>query len=182
MSATTTNRGYTYPQSTDAVVPYTHIQALAEDIDADVEAVANQPYGKIGVNVEETLPDDVEEPINFQVDDYDSHNFHNTSSNNTRVTFSVAGTYRVWATVSIKALTTPVFVSAYYKMNGTTVVEPAASAPGFATVFCLHPDTIIQSNGSDYLELYVRQNSAGSNGLRDSVQYTTKLHWQRIAD
>jgi hypothetical protein len=36
MTATTANRGYVYPQSTDDFRPYEDIQALAEDVDADV--------------------------------------------------------------------------------------------------------------------------------------------------
>lgn len=39
MSANTSNRGYTYPQSTDDFRPYEDIQELAEDVDTDVAAL-----------------------------------------------------------------------------------------------------------------------------------------------
>lgn len=39
MSANTSNRGYTYPQSTDDFRPYEDIQELAEDVDVDVAAL-----------------------------------------------------------------------------------------------------------------------------------------------
>jgi hypothetical protein len=41
MTANTANRGYTYPQSTDDFRPYEDIQELAQDVDVDVQALAD---------------------------------------------------------------------------------------------------------------------------------------------
>jgi hypothetical protein len=46
MSATTGNRGYTYPQSGDDFRPYEDIQALAEAVDSDVEQIDNRLIAK----------------------------------------------------------------------------------------------------------------------------------------
>jgi hypothetical protein len=43
MADTTANRGYAYPEASDGFEPHTHIQALADDVDADM----NTQVGRI---------------------------------------------------------------------------------------------------------------------------------------
>jgi hypothetical protein len=50
----TSNRGYTYPDSTGSVEVWTHFEEMAEDIDADVQGVVDDhltpvPYSGAGV-------------------------------------------------------------------------------------------------------------------------------------
>ncbi len=55
MATTTSNRGHSYPQSSDDFRPYEDIEELAKDVDADVEAMATGVYAHIFNSVAQSI-------------------------------------------------------------------------------------------------------------------------------
>jgi hypothetical protein len=170
-----------YPASTDDVRPHEDIQALAEDVDVDVDALAKHPVGRIVASGTTALPDNTQVAIAFSAaDEIDTHGQHNPASNNTRVTPNLAGYYRFDGTAFFNEQSTPNVLDANFRKNGTTQLAPSGRTPGSS----LHPTTcsttVIQSmNGStDYVELMARQDSGGADTTHSSAQFTSVIEWE----
>ncbi len=185
--ATTANRAYPYPTSTDDVRPHEDIEALADAVDADVDALDKTVAGRLVQQSAQGLADNTLNMIQFGTSSevLDSHNAHSESTNNTRVTPPVAGWYDIRGCVVFAGLTsTAVFSETYLRKNGTTAIEGAGRENGSGAGTGTHSrqcQALVYFNGTtDYVELAARQDSGGAGTTVVSFQYTSTLEWVRV--
>ncbi len=110
---------------------------------------------------------------------FDDENWHDTATNNTRITPTIAGRYRAhfhgtWVGVSPEVI---ILTYSYIRKNGTTVVSRSGglkpytgstSAPMIPSV-----ETYVDMNGTtDYLEAIIEHTSTGA-GTRDTNNSST---------
>lgn len=117
-------------------------------------------------------------PLNQET--YDTHGFHDNTTNPTRLTCQKAGTYIVTGQVSFAANATG-NRDALMRVNGTDYVGQLrlpAAASGSASI----PVTaIVTLNANDYIELCGRQYSGGSLDLYYANSISNYLTMVRIA-
>lgn len=187
MSANTSNRGYTYPQSGDSWSGLTgDLQELAEDIDADVQAIVDRPICQLRqITTGQTVNHNTGTVLLFgsnSIEDYDDRNWHSTSSNTGRVTPDIPGRYKVTVKVVWAATTTITSCSVSVLKNGTSFESSGNHKPnatnnlatfgGMVTVF------VTMNGTTDYIEGYATQFSAGSVSQVTNVTasgYTTVI-------
>lgn len=167
MTATTANRAYPYPQATNNVRPYEHIQQLAEAIDTDVNLLANGGSCRIAQTVANTgITDNTAFGVTFTgTDILDPRGWHNPASNSSRITPDRAGWYDVRGCVVFGGQTDYNNVEAYFRKNGTTAIEGAnmITPSAVASTLCLPVVALVQFNGTtDYLELMGRMDRSGN--------------------
>jgi len=139
-------------------------------VDADLTAGTNtvklnkRPRAKIYKTGNQSLTNNTYEAIVFAAEDFDSHNMHDNSTNNTRITPNKAGLYWLKGQVNFDPNSTG-HRDAKLTKNGTTTIalQHLASISGVETI--VQVAGLIAFNGStDYVELFGRQNSgAGLN-------------------
>lgn len=182
MSSTTSNRGYTYPQSTDDFRPYEDIQTLATNVDADMAAILAK-LNRLGIRlVQQTgqnLTNNTVTAITYGSGSEAFHfnngtSWHSTSSNTSRVIPDVAGWYTCTAHLALAngATSYTQLVSSIAK-NGTrddpqTVMRPDPGTNGSSAAVIAE----IHCNGStDYLEHYGMQISSGTNATNAAANF-----------
>jgi hypothetical protein len=188
MADTTANRAYPYPESTDDVRPYADLQALADALDIDIDAIVDKPVGRLVAQSSESLPDNVAEAINFAAasesgDGFDSHGYHDETTLNGRVVPTKAGIYRFTGRVHISAPTSLVSLTAYLRKNGSTAVEGSGGRglAGTGTAQSAEASAMVPINGSgDFIELMGLQDSAGALNSNASAYLKSSLEWEYI--
>lgn len=182
MTADTPNRGYTYPQSTDNTQIWTHIEALATDVDTDVESIAVRTVEKPLCIVRKSTVTNVANNgavLTWDTEDTDPNGLHSTSSNTSRITPNVAGWYRITATVHWAANATGRRAVAINK-NGATAgygqISPGSSAGTTSTTVT----RTVQANGStDYFEVFAYQDSGAGLNTADTVGTVFEVSFER---
>ena len=144
---------------------------------------STKPIGRLVASGTQALADNTDVAITFSVEDFDTHGFHSTSSNTSRVTPTVSGYYRFWGTVYFASQTTPVVSEARLRKNGSSNLAPAWRAVPSTVAFSASFTLQIDMNGtSDYIEMIGKQDSAGANNTNQSFQFSSVLEWERIRD
>lgn len=182
MTDTTTNRGYTFPQSTDDFRPYEDMQQLAEDVDTDVNAILAK-LSRLGIRlVQQTgqsLGNGSPTPLTYGSSSEIFHfnngtSWHSTSSNTSRVTPDVAGWYTCVGHLAMAngATAYTQLVSSIAK-NGTRDDPQAVTRPDSGTSGSSASVTVdIYCNGTtDYIEHLGTQISSGSNSTNASANF-----------
>lgn len=174
----TTTRGYRYPIGSAAPNVPADLANLASDLDADVDAIAGntsgRPLVRLVQQVAQSLPHNTDTEILFASgsEEIDTHNFHSTASNTSRITPTKAGHYRFTGTVIIPANTTLILLVATIAKNGTPVaprVRQKASTNS-NSAGSTQVSAIQACNGSgDYFELLGLQQNTGSTALNTSA-------------
>lgn len=185
MADTTANRAYPYPETTDDVRPYADIQALAEALDIDIDALVNKPVGRLRQTVTQSgLTDATIFAVTFTTEDFDTHSYHSTSSNTSRVTPTKAGYYRTAGVLCFAGQSDYVGLDAMIRLNGTALQGATRyGPPGNNTTIALPVDAIVPINGSgDYFELAGRADRSGntSTGTTFSSFLGSTLEWEYI--
>lgn len=174
----TTTRGYRYPIGSAAPNVPADMANLASDLDADVGTIADATTGKALVRlvqqVSQSLLHNTDTPILFAAgsEEFDTHNFHNTGANTSRITPTKAGYYRITGTVIITANTSLILLVATIAINGTVVpprvrqkTDTASNSAAATQVTVTQP-----CNGTtDYIELFGLQQNNGSTALSTNV-------------
>ncbi len=114
----------------------------------------------------QSLTSGVQAAISFNAEAYDPQGFHSISVNTTRITPSVAGTYRVFGMIAY-AVNSTGDRTAHVKKNGAALdTMPYGGARATSTSLsagCAFTSGTVSMNGTtDYLELYGIQNSGGA--------------------
>ena len=150
---------------------------------SDVANAIRPPLVRLVATAVQALADNTAVALTFAAEEIDTHGFHSTVTNTSRVTPTVAGYYEVTGTVFFEAQTTPVVSSAWIRKNGTDN-KPAAGrdVPG-AQAFSLHTGaTLISMNGTtDYVELMAQQDSAGADNTNQSIQFSSVLEVKYVS-
>ncbi len=112
-------------------------------------------------------------------EEIDTHGFHNTSSNTSRITPTIAGYYRFHGGIAWTGNTDYTVLQAFLRLSGLTGIPPATRVAGITAssqTQVVQCDAIIACNGStDYVELvgaHVRS-GAGTSATVLSSQFTT---------
>jgi hypothetical protein len=127
----------------------------------------DKPLCKLVQQVAQSIANSTDTALTFGTgsEDFDTHGFHSETTNNTRITPSVAGYYLCYGTffMSPGAYTS---VIATIAKNGTVVpprsrFRPEVTAPNLGT--SVPVSVILAMNGStDYVELFGQQSSGGA--------------------
>ena len=159
---------------------------LASTINDIIRGTLNRPTGRMVASAAQALADNTQVAILFAAEDFDSANFHSTSSNTSRVTPSKAGQYRFTATGFFEAQTATTVVSdVNIRFNGATNLAPGArvGVPPAGQAFSLSCTVLIEMNGTtDYIELIMRQDSAGADNTNQSIQVSSALEWEYVRE
>jgi hypothetical protein len=148
----------------------------AADITSLAALTTAKPLVRLTASGTQSLADNTATAIAFTVEDFDTHGFHDTATNNSRITPSVAGYYRATGGAAFEAQATPVVSQAYIRKNGSSGMATAGrTAPG-TQAFTLITSVIVSLNGStDYVELVMQQDSAGADNTNQSSFLTCSL-------
>lgn len=114
-------------------------------------------------------------------EEIDTHNYHDTTTNPSRITPAKAGRYRVYGCVQVASTGALTILTAYIGKNGVAVQPFKRSKPGAAATTCAQDvQAIVELNGSsDYVELYGNQTSGASLNTQASggVNSTLELEY-----
>lgn len=188
MGATTSNRSYPYPQSTDDVRPYQDIQALAEAVDADVDPFLDPCICHCVQTVVQTgWTSATYTPITFTAEVVDSHGIHDTGSNTARF---IIGTRLGWWKVSgvyvPAANTARTLKRAVLRKNGTEIngsFNGDFEATSSVIVGEESPVIFVEAtNASDYVELCGYMTAASGTlgtAISASAGSSITLEWKR---
>lgn len=179
-------------QLTNISNPYDGLMAVTRDTDALwvydgstwVQPKTNYvPVGSVRQSVAQSLTSGSATAITFTGTEFiDTHNYHNPSSNSSRVTPLIAGYYSVVGTLSVVSAAYTQ-VSAAIGVNGTRIAPQVVLRPDAASSAAqsVQTTTIVSMNGStDYFELYGSQNSSGAQNTNVSAGFESSLQWNYI--
>jgi hypothetical protein len=146
----------------------------ASDISTLEDYTIGKPLVRLTASGTQALADNTQVSIAFSVEDIDTHGFHDTVTNNSRITPNVAGYYRLTGTVFYATQTTPVVSDINIRKNGSSNPAPGDRLVGQVQTFSLSCTVIQSANGTtDYFEIVARQDSAGANNTAQSVQFSS---------
>lgn len=134
---------------------------------ADVADAIRPPLVRLVQQAAQSLTSGVAAAITFGAgsEEIDTHNFHDTVTNNTRITPTKAGYYRLTGQVNIVAGTALVQILGLLRKNGANVDPLMPWRPDAASnaATCAIVTAMVSMNGTtDYVELICQQNSGGA--------------------
>ncbi|MCX5239840.1 hypothetical protein OG824_32025 [Streptomyces prunicolor] len=120
-------------------------------------------------------------PLTLDTEDYDSDNGHSTSTNTSRYTIQVAGTYLLLGTAAIATSATG-NRKLGINVNGANARGGVVQAPGFASnSWCGGVSTSQALSVGDYVELVAWQNSGGALNTSATTGFGPTLMCQWIS-
>lgn len=153
----------------------------AADINAILNATTQKPIGRAVQSVAQALADATFVAITFTTEEYDTGNFHDNSTNTSRVTPTLAGYYQFVGTVSFEGTSTPVAVDVHIRKNGSSSVPGTTRNLGATTILGQQVTATVAMNGTtDYVELMGRQDSAGADNTQVNLPITSVLEWEYV--
>lgn len=148
-------------------------KVIADDLDAVEDYTIRGPIVRLIQQAAQSFTDSTEAAVTFGVgsEDIDTHGFHDTASNTSRITPTVAGYYSLSGVYITVARTDYNTIGAGIGKNGTVAgprarIGPnAVSASRTATV-----NTILSANGTtDYFELFGVQDNVANAAVLTAV-------------
>jgi hypothetical protein len=156
-------------------------EITALDITTLEDYTIRKPVGFMQQAVGQSVPDATLTAITFTTETFDSHGYHDTAVNNSRVTPTLAGYYRFAGAYWSLAQTTPVNLDASIRQNGSSTTPGGIRQLGAATTNSMWAETILAMNGTtDYVELMGFQDSAGAVTSAVSARFTSFFCWEFI--
>jgi hypothetical protein len=117
-------------------------------------------------------------------EEWDSPGFHDTVTNNSRVTPTVAGKYLVHGAVSLAGRSDYSSIEAVIAKNGTAVPPASTIAVGASNTTEVHnASALVSCNGTtDYFEVQARQVNVAAASVNTvvSAQFASVLEWVYI--
>lgn len=158
-------------------------QIVDEDDFAAVQGSSSErPVGRLVASGTQALADNTDVTLTWTTEEFDTHGFHSTVTDPSRVTPNVPGYYRFYASGFFAAQATPNFVEVKIKINGTAIA-PAVRAPGMTTTHGYGCTVLQPMNGTtDYAEVQVKQDSAGADDTAQSIQFSSVFEWEKVRD
>lgn len=158
----------------------------ASDINTIDAATVARPVGRIRQGTAQTgIANTTATAITFTAaDEIDTGGFHNTSTNTSRVTPTVAGLYQVQGGVALGGATDFTVVQAYLARNGSALAPAFRFTPSASAQTLVMPvSAMIECNGSgDYFEIYyiASRSGAGTTSTVVSAQFACVLEWALV--
>lgn len=175
-----TARGYPYPQLTDTVDQLAaYFQNLAEAIDDDVTLVDTRPRVRLVAQSTQSIAHNTATAIQFGVSSevLDTGSWHDTVTNNTRITPDIAGYYEGFGAVALGGRTDYVTQQAWFRTNGSTGVPPASKPPLSATqinstdMIPLATATVFLNGTTDYIEMMTQHTNGAAVAQLTAVSF-----------
>lgn len=132
------------------------------DIDSLRRTADLKPACRLIASAAQSIPDTTNTALLFGAEDIDTHNFHSTSVNTSRITPTVAGIYKFTGMAyMITGNTDYTSCSAFIRLNGVTNLAPAGREGNVVTSLARSIEitqVLVAMNGTtDYAELVVLQ-------------------------
>lgn len=130
-----------------------------------VSALANPPSCRVYHNTTQSLAHATETTLAFNSERYDTDTMHDTSTNNSRITFNTAGLYQVNACIEIANSTDYTFFFAFIALNaGLTALVAAGSQMADAAdlIPILTMSTVYKFAAGDFIQVRAQQNNGAS--------------------
>lgn len=149
------------------------------DYTALATASVSKPLVRLVQQTAQSIASNTDVAVTFGAssEDTDTNGFHDTGTNTSRITPTVAGYYRLTGMVTYAADTDLVDYYAVLAKNGTAVQRARtilASTATTSTSRTISVTGILQANGStDYFELMARQLQAAAASLNTNAPGTT---------
>lgn len=155
---------------------------LSSDITTLEDYTTSKPIGRLVQTVAQSVTSGAAlAGITFTTEDIDTHGFHDTAVNNTRVTPTVAGYYLVTAGLAMTGRTDYTNIEISVARNGTGLASATRITPGAINqTQVLQATALVTCNGTtDYFEAVVRQanSAAAAANTAVSVQFSSSLTW-----
>lgn len=157
---------------------------LDEDFDEIQAASSEKPLGRLVQTVAQSgLASAAYSAMTFTTEALDTHGFHDTAVNNSRVTPTVAGWYRVHGAICTVGQTDYTTIEVVLRKNGSSNLSPATrlNLRNDSQTTVIPVTALIDCNGTtDYFELVLRPTRSGAGTTSTSVasQFATTLEWQ----
>lgn len=153
-----------YVSPTTVVAGTTGLATWGNSVKAAADYLANPPACRVYHNANQSLVDNAQASLAFNSERFDTATMHDTVTNNSRITFTVAGVYVVSACFEIAAAADYTATYCGILLNGATFVAldvkgthaDAGIAPGFVT------STIYKFAAGDYVEVKAFQNNSAN--------------------
>jgi len=190
MPGTTTNYAFRYQTPSDPPDGAALSQNLAEDVDtvllAELTEAASVPFVRLVAQAVQSMTSGVAAAITYGAssEEADTHNFHSTTTNPTRVTPNVPGWYECVVTFSMGSAAISQMLTGV-KKNGTNhnplvVLRPDVVAAAASNVQAV---VSVSCNGStDYIEHIGQYNSVTTplnTSISAGVACTFEVTWKR---
>jgi hypothetical protein len=145
-----------------------------------------KPLCRLVQSVAQSLTNNVAAALSFTTEDIDTHGFHDNVTNNTRITPSVAGYYRITGTLMIVGAADYTLLQAGIAKNGvsTNAAPHGRVQPGTTSAArSVTGSAIMSANGTtDYFEVIALQtNTAAAAKLTNvSSQFSSVLELEGL--
>jgi hypothetical protein len=150
---------------------------------SDVANAINPPLVRLVQQAGQSIPDATQTALTFGAgsEDIDTHGFHDTVTNNTRITPNVAGYYEFRGVYYTGAPTTPVSIDASFRKNGSTSIPSGERVNSGAIATGVMATCTQPMNGStDYMEFMAFQDSSGAVNTNVSARFTSYVECEYI--
>lgn len=137
---------------------------VSTDITTIEDYTIRKPLVRLLQAVSQSIPNNTDTALTFTTEEIDTNGFHDTTTNNTRITPNVAGYYRINSAVFTQSFSTASQINLYIAKNGVlqsprvrTIPVAVAAGKTFATT------AILAANGTtDYFEMLFQQSTGGA--------------------
>lgn len=141
---------------------------LDEDIDSIKAASDEKPVVFVYLSGTQSIPDNTITALSFGSENFDTHGFHSTSVNPTRITPNVPGIYRVTGTAYLAAATDYTLVRVSARKNGSVQAPAGQSGEDVNSIASWFFTTLLEFNGTtDYVEMVITQDNS-ANAARNA--------------
>ena len=132
-------------------------------------------------NANQSVAASTEVALNMNTEIRDDAAFHDTVTNNTRLTVptGMGGWYAISGGMFFAANTTGTYRQIYVKLNGTTDIVVALTAPGSSN-YALNINTVYYLAAGDYIELYANHDATGAINSLTSGVFTPMFRMVRL--
>jgi len=155
--------------------------AAGERIYASDIPIEEIPLGRMVQAVAQSIPDAVITPLTWTTEDFDTHNFHDPVTNNSRVTPNIAGYYEIWGEYYSAAPVTPANLDAFIRKNGAGSIPSGNRGNDGALAQSRGFHCMMTFNGTtDYFEICAFQDSAGATNTNVSARFTSYVEWKYL--
>ncbi len=142
--------------------------APAGEINGIINGSTKKPVVRLVASGTQSIPDATSTALAFSTEDFDTNNFHDTVTNNSRITPNKAGYYTLRGTYITGTRTDYVTVDCAIGKNGTAVAPAdrrsfSTAATQVGNALAVSCEALQQANGTtDYFELIVFQDNAAN--------------------
>lgn len=138
--------------------------ALDTDFAAVEAASSEKPVVQIYLAAPQSIPDNTLTALSFGAENLDSHGFHSTTVNPTRVTPTIAGIYRVYASLFLAGRTDYATVKLVTRKNGAELAPCASwgNLDNAVTHGFSYTGLVVMNGTTDYVEICVQQDNTAN--------------------